>query len=390
MSHVDGNTASGTVSSSVSVVITNYNYARYLPACVESALGQTHPNVEVIVVDDGSTDDSLAVLAGYRGDVKVMAQANGGQGAAFNTGFTHSNGEVIIFLDADDLLDPDAAAVAASLLSTAEVAKAHWPLRAVDADGDDLDHLVPGAGRELPDGDHRERVRRQGPATMRFPPTSGNAWARWYLDRVLPMDTAVFRIGADTLLFEVAPFLGSMARWEEPLGSYRIHGHNRWHGRPFGEIVAHERRFYDENVRVAAGLLSADGVTITTQTRATWLEHGWWPRLERAVATIEATVATTAPKGEPIALIDDGSWGLDRLCERAVLPVPVGPDGLWAGPPASDADAVAALDDLVANGVTTVAVAWISRWWLTEYPSLACRLGPAVTETPEISIHALT
>ena len=365
----------------VSIIVTNYNYARYLPACIESALNQTHPDVEVIVVDDGSTDDSLMVLDRYRGDVKVMAQANGGQGAAFNAGFAHSTGDVIIFLDADDLLDPEAAAVAASLLANAEVAKAHWPLRAVDAAGDLLGHLIPGAGRELPHGDHSERVRRQGPATMRFPPTSGNAWARWYLERVLPMDAEVFRIGADTLLFEVAPFLGSMARWTEPLGSYRIHGENRWHGRPFTEVVAHERRFYDENVQVVTELLAADGVEVDP---APWPDHGWWPRLERAVATIETAIM----EGDSFALIDDCSWGLAELGARAVLPFPAGSDGLWSGPPASDADAVAALDDLVAAGVTTVVVAWSSRWWLAEYPSLVDRLGPPMVETPDVSVHA--
>lgn len=92
----------------VSIVIANYNYARFLPEAVESALAQTHPAVEVIVIDDGSRDDSLAVASRY--GVTVLAQENQGVCAARNNAAAHARGKYILFLDADDTLFPDSVA----------------------------------------------------------------------------------------------------------------------------------------------------------------------------------------------------------------------------------------------------------------------------------------
>ena len=89
---------------SVSAVIPNYNYGRFLPEAVESVLAQTYPCREIIVVDDGSTDDSLEILKVYeaRHGVKVIRQQNLGVGAARNAGARASTGELVAFLDADD------------------------------------------------------------------------------------------------------------------------------------------------------------------------------------------------------------------------------------------------------------------------------------------------
>src|SRR5208283_183812 len=92
----------------VSIVVTNYNYARYLRAAIDSALAQTYPHVEVIVVDDGSTDESREVIESYEKRVLPVIKANGGHGSAVNAGFVVSRGEIVIFLDADDELLPEA------------------------------------------------------------------------------------------------------------------------------------------------------------------------------------------------------------------------------------------------------------------------------------------
>ena len=90
----------------VSVVIPTYNQARFVAATVESALAQTYPNVEIIVVDDGSTDDTQAVLSAYRGTVHCIYQQNKGLAGARNTGFLASRGDYLLFLDSDDLMHP--------------------------------------------------------------------------------------------------------------------------------------------------------------------------------------------------------------------------------------------------------------------------------------------
>jgi len=90
----------------VSIIISSYNYARFLPQAVESALGQTYSRTEVIIVDDGSTDGSSEVMRQYSGQALLIDKPNGGQASAFNTGFGRSRGEVVIFLDSDDSLYP--------------------------------------------------------------------------------------------------------------------------------------------------------------------------------------------------------------------------------------------------------------------------------------------
>ncbi len=91
----------------VSVVIPSYNSAVTLPATLDSVLEQTWPRIEIIVVDDGSRDDTPEVLARYAGRVRSIRQANGGLAAARNAGCSAATGEFIALLDADDLCMPE-------------------------------------------------------------------------------------------------------------------------------------------------------------------------------------------------------------------------------------------------------------------------------------------
>lgn len=91
----------------VSVVIPCYNQARFLNEAIHSAAGQTYPHIEIVVVDDGSTDDTRAVAERYP-EVYYVHQENRGLSAARNTGLQHSRGEYVVFLDTDDLLLPGA------------------------------------------------------------------------------------------------------------------------------------------------------------------------------------------------------------------------------------------------------------------------------------------
>jgi glycosyltransferase involved in cell wall biosynthesis len=90
----------------VSIVIANYNYARYLAETIESVLAQTYSPIEIILIDDGSTDDSVEIARRY--PITVLAQQNQGVSTARNNGAQYAQGEYVLFLDSDDLLFPDA------------------------------------------------------------------------------------------------------------------------------------------------------------------------------------------------------------------------------------------------------------------------------------------
>ncbi len=93
--------------STVSVIIPCYNGARFIRQTLESALAQTRPALEVIVIDDGSTDESAKIAESFGPPVRVLKQENQGESVARNWGIREAKGEYIQFLDADDLLDPD-------------------------------------------------------------------------------------------------------------------------------------------------------------------------------------------------------------------------------------------------------------------------------------------
>jgi hypothetical protein len=90
----------------VSLIIATFNHERFLAVALDSALAQTLAGVEVIVVDDGSTDDTPAVLSRYTDRVRVIRQANRGLAAARNAGLAAARGTYVSFLDADDVVTP--------------------------------------------------------------------------------------------------------------------------------------------------------------------------------------------------------------------------------------------------------------------------------------------
>ncbi len=126
----------------VSFVIPNYNHARYLGQAIASALAQTYPNVEVIVVDDGSTDDSRAVAAAFGSRIRYIHQQNAGLSAARNTGVRAAQGEYIALLDADDLVEPHyAERLLAALAGAPHAAGAYCGFRFVDQENRPLSRI---------------------------------------------------------------------------------------------------------------------------------------------------------------------------------------------------------------------------------------------------------
>lgn len=103
----------------VSAIIPTYNRAHTLRETVDSALDQTYAAVEVVVVDDGSTDETGDVLADLPSDVVVVRQANGGVSSARNAGIGASSGSIVMFLDSDDLWMPHAVSTQVGILEAA-------------------------------------------------------------------------------------------------------------------------------------------------------------------------------------------------------------------------------------------------------------------------------
>lgn len=91
----------------VSIIIPVYNHAREIGPCLDSIFEQTYQNYEIIVVNDGSTDNFREAIAPYRENIKLIEQENQGANAARNRGFKDSNGEMVIFCDADIVMYPD-------------------------------------------------------------------------------------------------------------------------------------------------------------------------------------------------------------------------------------------------------------------------------------------
>lgn len=91
----------------ISVILNNYNYGQYIGAAIRSVLSQDHTDFELIIVDDGSTDDSREIISSFSDPrIKKVFKANGGQLSAFNEGFKISSGDIVCFLDADDMYQP--------------------------------------------------------------------------------------------------------------------------------------------------------------------------------------------------------------------------------------------------------------------------------------------
>jgi glycosyltransferase involved in cell wall biosynthesis len=208
------------------VIINNYNYGRFLPAAIESALGQTYPNVRVIVVDDGSTDDSRAVMRSFGGRIVSVLKENGGQASAFNAGFARSSGDLVVFLDSDDVLLPDAVERIVAVAETDPAAvRIQYPKEVIDAAGRATGIVRPSPHIPLASGDLREAALTR-PFDLASVPTG--SFRSWALRRLLPIPEDEFAECADWYLVHLAALLGPVAALEAPAYGYRVHGGNRY------------------------------------------------------------------------------------------------------------------------------------------------------------------
>jgi glycosyltransferase involved in cell wall biosynthesis len=215
-----------TASPLVSVVVISHNYEAFVAEAVRSAIGQSYPAIEVIVVDDGSTDRSREVLARFANRIAVIGKPNEGETSAVNLGFAASRGDIVMFLDSDDRLGEAAVAEVVGAWRPG-TAKVQFPLAVIDGEGRPLGRRVlPVFPPGISPADVRRRVLRHG--FYPWPPTTGNAYARHFLEQVMPLDAARFPFAPDGILNTIAPLYGEVRTIEKLLGFYRIHGRNKF------------------------------------------------------------------------------------------------------------------------------------------------------------------
>ena len=225
----------------LSILINNYNYAPYVRQSVQSALEQDYEDVEVIVVDDCSTDNSASIIGEFDDRViKILKSRNAGHAAAFNSGFKACSGDLVMFLDSDDFLYPHAAREMVSTWRPG-VAMIQGFLDYVDSEGVRGGRL-PADPHHLDKGDLTDTLLRQG--RIRSVVTSGLAFDRKILEVVMPVPQDAFRQGADGYLASVVPLFGKVDICPLAVGAYRQHAGN--HSK-FSKSVAARARWQIEH-----------------------------------------------------------------------------------------------------------------------------------------------
>jgi glycosyltransferase involved in cell wall biosynthesis len=218
----------------VSILINNYNYGHFLAKAIDSALAQTYDHVEVIVVDDGSTDHSHAILASYGDRIQTILKPNGGQASSFNAGFAASRGEIICLLDADDWFLPHKAArVAAAFTQNAMAGWCFHPLTMMDTVSQTIQPQTyhGHSGNYDVSGWMQQRGKLAGLLPFGGTATSGLCFTRSLLAQILPMPEEEYISLSDDYLKYVAFGLTPGYVDIEELAVQRLHGNNAFTAR---------------------------------------------------------------------------------------------------------------------------------------------------------------
>ena len=202
----------------LSVIIANHNYADFVGAAISSALAIDWPDKEVIVIDDASTDDSRRVIDGFSGKVAAYFRPKSHQLGSHIFGFEQSTGDVIIFLDADDLLEPQVMQEVARVWRPG-VSKVQFRMNLINTAGIQLGTAIP----QFPRRDNPEKLRRTFLRTMAYttPPGSGNAYSRNFVRDVFAFSPSIPQ--SDAVFLTLAPILGDVLTIQKPLARYRLH-----------------------------------------------------------------------------------------------------------------------------------------------------------------------
>jgi glycosyltransferase involved in cell wall biosynthesis len=216
----------------VSIIINNYNYAAFLTEAIDSALNQTYPQIEVVVVDDGSSDGSRGVIATYGDRIISALKDNGGQASALNAGVSACRGDILCFLDSDDYFYPDKVTQVVDFFCThgtnSHPILLHHSVAVKNLAGDD----VPASflARRL----HQSPLNLYNSAKRyRFleyiaGPTTGISINRMLADGLFPIPEKGVRVSADDFVVYGSFLIGDAYSMDKRLSAYRLHGSNNW------------------------------------------------------------------------------------------------------------------------------------------------------------------
>lgn len=301
----------------VTVVVTVFNYERYVADCLRSIAAQTYRNFKCVVVDDCSTDQSAAVIERVIAEqqlgerfVLIRHEANRGQMAGFKTGCDHAEGEFVVYVDADDLLLPD------FLVGHLAVHLGEQPVAFTSSDQYQINETGEVIAGRHSDLQARGRYRHVGSHYLyenswMWATTSSMMFRRATLQLVLPDVTEPFRVCADNFICHFANLVGGSILVPERLGCYRRHGANSFSKNrivggqhPTGDMREHP---HHESIRraVVEHLLDYSERFIAVLA-------GWW------FLVLLARVVTF---GEALRLVTGGDWGRRiRMPRHYMLP----------------------------------------------------------------------
>jgi glycosyltransferase involved in cell wall biosynthesis len=233
----------------VSAVIPTYNHARYLGEAIDSVLAQDYPNIELIVLDDGSTDDTREVLEGYGDLFYWETHENMGEANTLNKGWAMSKGDILGRVSADDVLLPGAVSACVSALRANPDATMAYPL----CDLIDANSSIIGSHPEIPGTNHLEIV-----ATLYNQIGPGAFFWRWAYEAAGPWDGSL-RLSPDMEFWLRLGLYGRFVKVPEVLALLRLHEESQTFAQAdeakSEEFVRLVRTFY-ERQRLPAEILA--------------------------------------------------------------------------------------------------------------------------------------
>lgn len=322
-------------SPSLAVIINCFNYEKYIKCAIDSVLSQNNRSCEIVVVDDGSTDNSWSII--QSSGVRAFRKDNGGQVSACLMGLDNTTAPFVLFLDADDKLLPNSLEKIMDALD-GSVSKLQFQLMRINEKGSVIAPAFPAlqAGRD------RDKFKRfvSEAGTYISPPTSGNVFRRDVCEflRGASYDTAV-----DGVILLAAPFFGDIVSVRHPLGCYRIHGKNKSgvrnnpsiallekHKRRFKDRVSHlkailqqrnlndainppEQMYFYSIYQINQDIITGRGIKLRQALNAVIRFPSWYSPPRKAATALAIVLAVVLPNAVSVQFLNSWRFVLVRL-----------------------------------------------------------------------------